>query len=463
ETHLDRCNKLTEKELPAGLHTLALSKCTMKKFAAIDFNGVANLSVLQLRGGKIYRLKGKQLAKLPHLQILELQDNHIMDILFDTFVGVSRLWMLALNGNQLTLLDDRVFSPLAELRYLDLSANHLEDLPPITFSGNPKLEVLLLNDNPFLVVWLSTFSVLKNLVYLDLQSSGRYTDLELFSAQTIILNNNHKLSRLEVMGEVRILQASNNKLDHVRLEKKAPVTELYLHGNSLNTYDISELLRGMWRLKVLDFSQNLVTELPVFTPRYSAEVFLFPNLKFVNLSRNQLEHLHHKSPLLSSSLTHLDVSYNRIHGIEANTFGMIEDLQYLYLQGNLISHFKPDRFYNQQRGLKEVALYDNPIGNDSFCGITKYFKEAGVHVLEQFALVPHCEAATFEKATQELHQFRKWSRWIVLILLGLLASLTLDVFLILQLRRARAQGNWRKNRSSRVKAKFVRSEGSVIL
>ncbi|XP_070140509.1 leucine-rich repeat-containing G-protein coupled receptor 6-like [Drosophila kikkawai] len=373
EVHLDRCSNLTEKELPADLHTLALRKCSLTNLAAIDFNAVANLSVLQLRGGNLYILKRELVPKLPHLQILELQDNRISDIFFGTFEGLSQLRMLALNQNLLDLLNGSVFRPLPELRHLDLSANHLIGLSTLMFTGNPKLEVLLLRGNPFLVLWLTTFMALKNLVLLDLRSSGRYTDLELFSAETIILNNN-KISRLEVMGEVSKLQAPNNELEHVRLEEKAPVIELDLHGNKLDTYDLSELLRGMWRLQILDISQNFVKELPVLKPRLS-EVFLLPNLKFVNLSRNQLEHLYQDSPLLSPSLTHLDVSYNRIDGIEAHTFGMVENLQYLYLQGNLIKSFRPELFCNQKRGLKEVALYNNPIALNKFCQIVKYLEE----------------------------------------------------------------------------------------
>ncbi|XP_020804574.1 toll-like receptor 3 [Drosophila serrata] len=476
ETHLDRCSNLTEKELPTDLHTLALRQCTINKLAAIDFDEVTNLSVLQLRAGTIYKLRRKQFAKLPHLKILELQDNYIRDISFDTFVGLSQLWMLALNQNQLDLLNGSVFSPLPELRHLDLSANNLIGLATTMFSGNPKLEVLLLRGNPFLVLWLSTFIVLKNLVLLDLRSSGRYTTLELFSAQTIILNNN-KLTKLEVLDEVSKLQAPHNKLEYVRLEKKATVTELDLHDNSLDTYDISELVMGMWRLQVLDFSQNLVTELPVSRSHYSDGVFLLPNLKFVNLSHNRLEHLHQDSPLLSSGLTHLDVSYNRIHGIEAHTFGVVENLQYLYLQGNLISHFRADRFCNHHRGLKEVALYDNPIGYDSFCKITRYFEETGVHVLEQNSLEPHCEHEPLKnpieqaaisdtgahQVTQEIPTSLKWTTWNTLILLGLLISLTLDVYLILQLWRSRTQRHSRRSQSLRVIAKFIRSERSEVL
>ncbi|KAH8281005.1 hypothetical protein KR054_006787 [Drosophila jambulina] len=475
ELYLDDCNNLIVLELTPNLSTLEINNCFWLRFEMTKLGTVGNLSSLHFRNGTLWRLARNMFVQLPQLEILGLGRNNIAIVSADAFIGLTQLWMLDLNGNRIIFFEKRIFHPLVNLRHLDLSGNALFKLPDAIFDKNPVLQVLFLNGNHLSSLYPYTLAILKNLLLLDLSNNFIY-ELQLLRAETIILDNSG-VHRMEILGNVSKFQARNNFLEYLHFEEQISVTELDLHGNKLTTEDMSNILKGMWRLQRLDLSSNLAKKLPTLVPSMldEKEVYHLPSLRFLNISKNMLEHLNGDSPLLSPSLTHLDVSYNKICEMDPNIFSLFNSLQILHIEGNRLDHFRYDLFHIQQQGLKEVALYDNEFSYDSYMQITSYFKSVGVHVLKEdhweeltsvgkessmekcvrsetdddnLTLSSHSEEqidvrTSREFEHQKLNTFRKWSSWKILILLILSAALSSNVILVIQLRRSRGRrGNF---------------------
>ncbi|XP_020810520.1 chaoptin-like [Drosophila serrata] len=440
ELQLNECNNLTIMELTPNLRILEIFNCFWLRLEMKDLSVVGNLSSLQFRNGTLLRLEEKMFLQLPLLETLGLGENGIAVVSPDAFIGLTQLWMLTLNDNRIVYFEERVFHPLVKLRYLDLRGNTLFNLPEDIFNKNPKMQVLFLNGNHLSSVYPSTLAILKKLNMLDL-SDNFINELQLPSSKTIIVDN-IGVYRMDVPGNVSTFQARNNFLTYLYFENQICVTELDLHGNKLTTKDITDILKGMWRLYRLDLSSNLAKALPTLEPSKfdGKEDYILPILKFVNMSRNLLEHLRGDSHLLSPSLTHLDLSHNRIC---------------------------------EQEGLKEVALFDNEFSYITYTQIIEYFRNAGIQVLgefhsegftsvkekssmmkcfrakiinDDFVAQPSSEELIDELESNELEHrqlntFRKWSSWKILILLGLLAALTSNIILVIQLRRSRGRLN----------------------
>ncbi|XP_017007345.3 leucine-rich repeat-containing protein 15 [Drosophila takahashii] len=321
-------------------------------------------------------------ANWPQMKVLELGGNSITRVANGSFKGLSQLWFLSLPGNDIQDLPEGVFRTLPELLHLDLSGNEIGNLRENIFDGNPKLEMLLLNGNPLTWIAPTAFGPLRNLRLLDLTNCGPLPVLKVPGAQSLILDN-IGLKYLEIVDSAIKLQARNNQLTNIRLADKSSVTELDLQNNSLTTYDIPDLLMGMWRLQRLDLSRNLIHKYPAAGSDNSSELFLLPNLMFVNLSANFLQRLHYDSPFPWTRLTHLDLSYNRIFSLPATAINDAFNLQSLHLEGNYLSYFSPNTFKKSHPALKEVALYDNKFKPEVYENITKFLRGIEVNVLEK--------------------------------------------------------------------------------
>ncbi|XP_017073574.1 toll-like receptor 7 [Drosophila eugracilis] len=339
EFHIDTCFDLEVLELMPNLHTLELEFCTNELIRSINPRSIPNLSTLQLRRGNLWELNDEHFAKWPRIKVLDLGGNSIATVSNGTFNGVPHLWLLALPGNDIQILPQGIFETLPELMHLDLSGNRISNLEGSIFAGNPKLEMLLLNRNPLISISPTALISLTNLRLLDLSNCGPLPALTLPGAHSIILDNSG-LKSLEINGSVFKLSAKKNQITNIRLHYKSSLTELDLQNNSLSTDDIPQLLMGMWRLQHLDLSNNLIHDFPAAGSDNISELFLLPNLKFLNLSGNLLKRLHYDSPIPWARLTHLDLSFSELFLLPQAAIESAFNLEALYIQGNKLRFFE---------------------------------------------------------------------------------------------------------------------------
>ncbi|XP_017012029.2 toll-like receptor 6 [Drosophila takahashii] len=336
ELHMESCLDLKKLNHMPNLHTLKLDYCDIETFSMDYLVPVPQLTALEIRRGNLLLLHDKHFARWPNMKILQLGGNFITKVTNESFKGIPQLWLLALPGNGIEFLPQGVFHDLPELLHLDLSGNKIMNLQENTFAGNRKLQMLLLNRNPLTRIPPTVLGSLRNLLLLDLNNAGPLQNLTLPSAHTIILDK-IGLKYLDIKGSVIKLQARSNQLINIKFADKSSIIELDLNNNSLTTSDIQGVLKGMWRLQGLDLSENLIDNFTAASVN-SSELLLLPNLMYLNLSGNLLEHLHNNSLLPWTRLTHLDLAYNRMKNLPEFGIQDVFNLRSLNLVGNLFNN-----------------------------------------------------------------------------------------------------------------------------
>ncbi|XP_016969487.2 leucine-rich repeat-containing protein 70-like [Drosophila rhopaloa] len=500
ELALDSCSNLGVLKGSPKLEMLMINNCSSGDLHNLP--SLPKLCYLRIRNGNITELSDEQFAMMTILDTVELGNNSISRVSIEAFKGLSHVWRLGLQDNDLTILPDGVFHSLPELVDLNLNRNKLATLEFKTFSKNPKMKYLWLRDNPLTMVLAIP---LKQLIRLDLANCRPLEELQMHTAETVILSNSG-VRKLDVVGSVSKLYARKNRLRYLQLDDKMSIIELDLSDNMMQTKELHKILLGMWRLQRLDLSCNLMNELPVPNSGNSDEVFFLPNLRFVNLSSNMLEYLHGDSPLMSPALYYLDLSHNKIRILDPHIFKMVNNLQYLHIEWNQIREFRYDSLYKQQRGLKLVILFNNLFSNETYVTMTKFFKDSGVRVIERTQDQPEVSYTTVSsmdnyelslpdevpmevkaqliqtseptpqkkkldgpphKEPKVQDTIQKWTLFDYLIFIVLLAALTLNVFLIVQLRRSQncltlLSRFWESKGFSKMQAKFVSMEDPEV-
>ena len=180
------------------LQLLVANECGLEKIELGAFNGLTNLTQLQIVG------------------------NSIKEILPGTFECMNILENLDLSENSLQHLGIGVFSGLVNLKYILLSLNHLEYLHPDTFLGSPNLQNLKLDFNRGLQVPTDrNFINSKSLSHLDISDCNvRSVSVETFTN----------------ISALKYINLSNNKLRtvHVNILTKLPnLSQIYMKNNPL--------------------------------------------------------------------------------------------------------------------------------------------------------------------------------------------------------------------------------------
>lgn len=267
---------------------------------------------------------------LPRLVYLDLSYNEIDSIPTDFFASMFALRFLNLSRNCLQTF--AASSELVLLAVLDLSSNSLRNLElnPETLSY---LQDLYLQDNRLQALHSNIFAKLRSLRRLHLQSNhlslcGFYSGL---ARQRLAGEENGCVSLVD-LPELQYLYLSDNKLKKLPTYGfyKTQLVELDLSRNwGLRIED--KALSGLeFSLEYLDLHSNGMTVLNINLP-------LFPHLKYLNLSDNQLSWL----PAWTEgccALKVLDLQNNLFSNLKSSEIPALEkNLQNLYLAGNPLS------------------------------------------------------------------------------------------------------------------------------
>ncbi|KAL4272185.1 hypothetical protein GQ457_13G004450 [Hibiscus cannabinus] len=239
----------------------------------------------------------------------------------------------------------------APLRSLQVPSSSLQELPD-SIGNLTSLEILDFSDNNLRGPIPATLGNLKQLRYLDLSSNNLVGNLP---SQVRGPDRNFLSSSLFSLPHLVVLRLNNNKLTGPidQFDKAAPLEVVDLSNNeihgpipasfsqlvNLNHLDLSnnnlsgsfelDKLSKFNKLEVLSFSNNALLSL---TSAGNANYSL-PNLVELDLSScNTSEFPNFVRNL--PGLTHLYLSYNRIHVLEANMFAKLKRLYFLDLSHN---------------------------------------------------------------------------------------------------------------------------------
>ncbi|KAJ8727803.1 hypothetical protein PYW08_016188 [Mythimna loreyi] len=332
---------------------------------------VSTLASLDLGFNEFTELPLESLRELKVLNWLNLQNNYISDLEphMDWGALADSLSSLTLSNNHLVALEEGALSALRVLAHLDLDGNRLHALAGGALP--PALALLRLSDNLLRQLPCAALVRLPRLRHLHLRNNmlhpthnrtcrSQHTKID---SLDISHNELDDLFELEFQQRLQLKQlmldfneftsVPSFVLDSAHLEK---LSIAYNRVSHLSDATVHALRRDLERL---DLDHNELAALP-------ACVVQLTRLRHLSLAYNRLQQLDELPPQLHSlslagnflvvlpvglrglapaTLAYLDVGYNQITWVGAESFGAWSDaLVTLNLRGNRLAQLSADAF-----------------------------------------------------------------------------------------------------------------------
>ncbi|XP_069489700.1 leucine-rich repeat-containing G-protein coupled receptor 6 [Ambystoma mexicanum] len=343
------------------LEELRLSGNQLSKIPRQAFNGLSSLKVLMLQNNQLWRIPAEALWDLPNLQSLRLDANLISVVPERSFEGLRSLRHLWLDDNGLDAIPVRALNNLPALQAMTLALNQIEHITDYAFQNLTSLVVLHLHNNKIRSLGTRCFDGLHSLETLDLN----YNQLMEFPVAIRRLarlqelgfhNNNIKAIPEKAFLGSPLLQTIHFYDNPIQFVGQSAFQYLpKLHTLSLNgATDIKEFpdLKGTTSLEILTLTQTGICFLPM---EMCQEL---PNLRVLDLSRNQIEELPSLHPC--QKLEEIGLQHNRIKAVGADTFLHLGALRSIDLSSNSIRTVHPEAFATL-RSLIKLDLTENQL------------------------------------------------------------------------------------------------------
>ena len=280
-TGVEDCDDVTEAHL-AQIRTLIVRhNAELTSLKSGDFDGLSNLTNLDLQGNSLTSLPADIFEGLSKLEQLALFLNSLSTVPAGVFDGLSNLRTLDMSRNQrlvgfwyqktLSSLPAGVFGDLTSLTRLDLGVNALSSLPSGTFSKLTSLTRLDLAANNFTRLPSGTFDGLSSLIWLEMNDNQSLRSLssDVFDGLTSLESlNMARCASLSlpsgVFDEVTSLESLYlnscilSSLPSGVFANLSSLTKLWLSSNLLRTVP-ADIFKGLTSLSTLDLSNNSAT------------------------------------------------------------------------------------------------------------------------------------------------------------------------------------------------------------
>ncbi|KAK3547086.1 hypothetical protein QTP86_010527 [Hemibagrus guttatus] len=374
ERHTGQTNKETEKDWKEKTVPMCPDQCSCMAEEAVDCAGVnlsefpqeipENTRHLSLQNNQLSEIRAEALARLLHLETLNLQNNRLTTQAAPRYLPPT-LVSADFAANQLTTIYPYTFGQKPGLKSVYLHNNKLSDvgLPEGMFNGSDNLEVLILSSNYLRYVPkglpIALFRLhLKN-NNLEKIPSGAFENLphlrELYLQNNFLSNSGMDNTTFSHLNKLEYLDLSNNNLTavplglprtlmllhleknyitSVRVDSLSAVKDLQyllLHHNRLRArYIHRDAFRGLKRLHTLHLHHNLLERIPLGLPRRAHTLVLLRNF-ISEIGRDDLSTLY--------TLNELNLSYNRLTSerLHRHAFRKLRVLEVLDLSGNKLS------------------------------------------------------------------------------------------------------------------------------
>ncbi|PWA93480.1 receptor like protein 56 [Artemisia annua] len=342
----------------SGLLHLTLNGNFLRSDTMRFLGAFPSLKFLSLSSCMLYAAAlAEALASFTNLKILDLSFNNLTGSIPTEIQTMSSLQVLSLAGNSLDgVLPEYGLCELKKLQELDLHANNFEGNLPQCFDKFSSLKLFEISSNKFSgIIPPSLISNLTSLEYLDF-SHNKFEGALSFSSFA-----NH--SKLEVVEFI----SDNDKFE---VETQEPIgwvpmfqlKVLLLSNCNVNRAKgrvVPSFLRSQHKLRVLDLSHNFLDE-PFPTWLINNNTML----EVLNLRNNSFGDRIHMPPYRNVHLRKLDISGNHMIGTIPSDIGkFFPDLNFLNLSRNALSGDFPSSIANMS-ALIILDLSDNEISGE---------------------------------------------------------------------------------------------------
>lgn len=328
------------------------------------------LTTIKINQNRIKEIEPRTFSDLTRLQAVDLSANEVTRLETKTFNNLPNLTKLHLCRNKISVIDSGALTDLPQLRDIDLSFNKLSEFN-VQFivnreTHNPLRLNLSHNQISHLKLRDGAADVILNVTSLDLshniiESVARHFFWTTRHSLTSLNLSHNFLSTVSVevaseLPRVRVLDLSHNRIAQLSprsFQASSQIHVLLLSHNRLSSLP-EEAFSRMARLQVLALDDNRIAALP-------DDAFEETPLIQVSLSHNSLPRPFTKaSAPARATLTHLDLSHNRIKLIAATEFDHLSNLEHLNLSSNEILILPGQVFANLSR-LVVLDVSRNPL------------------------------------------------------------------------------------------------------
>lgn len=324
------------------------------------FSGLVRLVVLNLGYNALTRIDSNVFHDLYTLQILSLEHNLIEFIAEGAFSDLKNLHALTLTNNKLSRIESYHFASMYALNQLLLDSNRIEYINSRAFENITNLQDLILNGNALKAVpeglgklrFLRTLDLGKNQITTVANSS--FEGLDLLYGLRLVDNHIVNISRdsFSTLPSLQVLNLASNRIKHVEQSAFASnptLKAIRLDANELS--DISGVFTSLQSLIWLNVSANNIAWFDFGHLPHS--------LEWLDMHDNQIEVLGNYFEIRNGlKIKMLDVSFNLITEIEDSSIP--DSVETLFMNNNRITNVHPSTFANK-KDLEKVVLYGNDL------------------------------------------------------------------------------------------------------
>ncbi|XP_029664962.1 leucine-rich repeats and immunoglobulin-like domains protein 3 [Formica exsecta] len=322
----------------------------------------------------------------PWTEILELKDNNIANLEFDSLLHLTKLKKLDVSANKLGDNFTIALSDVAQLRELKVNKNQLTQVPDLVFIKNithltlshnlitsingtallslQQLQYLDLSGNKISVLQKGSFLGPNRLVHLNLNANnigiienGSLDNLTLLEELRLNKNNLTQLKDLFTnLGKLRKLEVNRNNLQQIHglsLKSLKSLEELHLRRNRIDMLDDG----AFWPLKNLIL---LHLDFNMLTTVRKGGLFGLEHLQKLTLSHNQISTIEPQAWDICREILEIDLSHNELTSIDRGSFEYLTKLERLKLDHNQIAYIS-DGAFNFTTNLRILELNSNKI------------------------------------------------------------------------------------------------------
>lgn len=321
----------------------------------------ANLSVINLSHNSLQTVDRNTFSTLTKLKILDLSFNRIVSIDENAFQNNNKLETLKLQMNLLTRFDCHLFLPMRNLTSFDVSMESIEELDVSCTESS--LNLTSNDDGQF----VGRLSITTNEFHLSKEHLKELRHLNIAGKE--LKNVTKTLSLLS--SELESLDLSSNHLGQIKANMFGNFTNLRhlkLSNTNLKVADMNPFF-NQTKLRVLDISGNNLISM-----NFSLLSKTLEHVIDFNVANCHIQNIPEILKWLSSSLESLDLSYNRLDGIDHNTFRRFTNLRSLNLSHTNLHSYGFSTFFHQNK-LKTLDISNNNWSEVNFSLFTRKFND----------------------------------------------------------------------------------------